>query len=182
MRAVVGVLGSAMVVLPSIYAPVDVVPAVVVGLVAVATSMVGRWPWTGSVAAAVAVAQLALDGLSRATAVSTFLAGGVALLVAAYLLALDLLESDVGGRWAAWLRGEWVAGVGASLVVVGVLALAALPLARSVWLVLLGMLAVVGAVALASYVEAEPSDLSAQSGMPEGDAERPAPHDHRPGR
>lgn len=145
-RAAIGCLGAAMILLPAPELRGRAWALLPLGLVLVAASVAGpaaRWRSLGTLAAGAAVAEAVLGQPGLAVL------AGEGLLILGYLLLVDAPCAMTGGVAVRWLRLQWPAAVWGTLVAATVLVVLAVPVPVSVWLLLAGAGAAIAATVIA---------------------------------
>jgi hypothetical protein len=146
LRTVTGCLGAAMIILPAPGLPGGAVALILASLLLVAASLGGplaRWRVVGTLAAAAAVAESALGRPGLAAL------AGEGLLILGYLLLMDAPGAMPAAVAARWLRLQVPAVCWGTLTAAAVLAVLAVPVPVSAWLVVAGAAAAVAAVLIA---------------------------------
>jgi hypothetical protein len=118
--AAVAAIGAAAIWLAAIDSPAWSRPLLVIAIAALAGSLAGRWPWTGTLTAAATVALAACTAAAASGRVSVARLAGDGLLLLAYLLTLDAAEtSRPSGALPMTVRGHlpaFAAGAAAAAV------------------------------------------------------------------
>jgi hypothetical protein len=145
-RGVAGCLGAAMIILPAPELSGRAWALLPAGLLLVAASLAGpaaRWRPVGTLAAGVAVLESALGqpGLP--------VLAGAGLLILGYLLLVDAPRAMTAAVMVRWLRLQLPAAVWGTLAAATVLAVVAVPVPVSAWLLAAGAGAAVAATAVA---------------------------------
>lgn len=146
LRVATGCLGAAMLVLPAPELPARAWVLLPAGLLLVAASLAGptaRWRAVGTLAAAAAVTGAALGRPGLAVL------AGEGLLILGYLLLVDAPAAMTAATAARWLGRQLPSLAWGTLAVALVLAVLAVPVPVSAWLLIAGAGAAVAAAVLA---------------------------------